>query len=311
MNVYAQINCMDLDTVRHNLTGPLASIRVPFDREGAIDDTGLRRYIDASIEGGSRSIILTAGNSHYHCLSDEEILHVTRLTCEQTAKQAMVVAADRFHATTRAIAFAREVKALGADILMCMPPPWGGSGPEEMAEHYAAVAKVMPVMIVTNVFHNLPVTFGLDTIRLALDNSDRILAVKDDIGGTFAPRMCAEFHDRMAIFAGGAKENHLKLLPFGCDGYMSMFVTFNPPHATRYWQAVTTGDRATMHEIVFAYDAPLFGFMSGFASSCNAGQHGLIELYGIAKRWRRKPHASASDEELDRLAGFLAKRGLL
>ena len=43
----------------------------------------------------------------------------------------------------------------------------------------------------------------------------------------------------------------------------------------------------------------------------NAGQHGLIELYGIAGRWRRKPSTSASDEELERLAAFLADRGLL
>ena len=302
---------MDLDTVRHNLTGPLASIRVPFDRAGEIDDTGLRRFIDASIEGGSRSIILTAGNSHYHCLSDEEIQHVTRTTIERTSGRAMVVAADRYHATTRAIDFARQVKALGADILMCMPPTWGGSRPEEMADHYAAVAKVMPVMIVTNVFHNLPVTFGLDTIRLALEQSDNVLAVKDDVGGTFAPRMCAEFHDRMAIFAGGAKENHIKLLPFGCDGYMSMFVTFNAPHAARYWHAVTTGDHATMREIVFKCDAPLFDLVSGFSSGGNAGQHGLIELYGIAGRWRRKPSTSASDEEMERLSEFLAVRGLL
>lgn len=58
-------------------------------------------------------------------------------------------------------------------------------------------------------------------------------------------------------------------------------------------------------------DAPLFDLVSGFASGGNAGQHGLIELYGIAGRWRRKPSTSASDEELERLAAFLADRGLL
>jgi len=302
---------MDLKTVRHHLTGPLASIRVPFDRDSQIDEAGLRRHIDASIEGGSRSIILTAGNSHYHCLSDDEIMRVTRVTCEHTAKRAMVVAADRYHATKHAVAFARQLKELGADILMCMPPTWGGSSPQNMAEHYAAVAKVMPVMIVTNVFHNLPVAFGLETIRLTLAKSNNVLAIKDDIGGTFAPRMCAEFHDRLAIFAGGTKEAHLKLLPFGCDGYMSIFVYLNAPHAARYWRAVEAADHETMRKIVFDCDAALFDFVSGFASGGNAGLHGLLELYGIAGRWRRKPSTSASDEELERLAEFLDERGLL
>ena len=71
---------MDKETVRYNLTGPITSIFMPLNEGGSVDDVGLRKFIDVSIAGGSRSIILTAGNSHYDFLSDEEIAHVTKIT---------------------------------------------------------------------------------------------------------------------------------------------------------------------------------------------------------------------------------------
>ena len=61
---------VDRDTVRAALTGPIASVRTPFDREGDIDFSALRRIIDFDIEAGSKAVVLTAGDSHYFALSD-------------------------------------------------------------------------------------------------------------------------------------------------------------------------------------------------------------------------------------------------
>ena len=60
---------MDLDEIRFHLTGPLASVKLPFTKDSEVDYDGLRNFIDASIIGGSRSIILTAGDSHFQCLT--------------------------------------------------------------------------------------------------------------------------------------------------------------------------------------------------------------------------------------------------
>jgi len=39
--------------------------------------------------------------------------------------------------------------------------------------------------------------------------------------------------------------------------------------------------------------------------------HGAQEVFGIAKRWRRPPYASLTDEEMERLRGFFAGLPLL
>ena len=40
------------------LTGPVASVSTPFNRDGSVDRDGLRRYIDFVIAGGSHTVMV-------------------------------------------------------------------------------------------------------------------------------------------------------------------------------------------------------------------------------------------------------------
>lgn len=302
---------MEKEEVRAHLTGPVSAIRTPFERDGSIDETGFRDYIDASLAGGSKSIILTAGDSHYYGLADDEIVRLTKLAIEQTAGRAMVVAADYFFPTDRAVEFAKFAKEAGADIYMLLPPTWGGCTAADLAQHFVTVGQVMPVMMVTAVFGGQSDAYALETIRLALDGSDQVMAIKDDRGGPFVHQMCMETHDRCAVFAGGQKRLHLSMVPFGCDGYMSVQVTLKPELSSRYWNAVTSEDFATARAIVDDFDVPLFDYAMDYPGGWNCIFHALLEIYGLAERWRRPPYTSLSDQEVAQLRDFLTDKGLL
>ena len=302
---------MDQDTVRAHLTGPVASIKMPFNQDGSVDDKGLRNFIDATIAGGSRAVILTAGDSHYNCLNDEEVAEVTKITCQHTAGRAMVVAADFHYSTPRAVAFARFLRDQGADIYMLLPPTWDRCAPQVLADHYVTVSRIMPVMAVTNVFENFDDTFALETLRLMLEQSDQIMAIKDDRGHPFVQDMCLQCHDRCAIFAGGSKLKHLSMLPFGCDGYMSLFVTFKPELAANYWKAASVLDFATAGKFISESEEPLRDYFMKRPGGWNSALHGMLELYGIAKRWRRKPYTTIDDAGMEELADFMRARNLL
>ena len=303
---------MNRDEVRAHLSGPISSIRTPFEQEGSIDCDGLRRQIDRVIANGSKTVLLTAGDSHYLCLSDEEIARVTRVTCEQTAGRAMVVAADRWYGTGRAVEFARFAREVGADVVMALPPNWGPSSTSQtLAEHYATVARELPLMIVTGLFSTMGADFGLEAVERALDKSDRIVAIKDDVCGDFARRLCLLVHERCALFAGGQKVNHMNMWPYGCDGYMSTYLLFAPEISQAYWRAIEEKDLLTARQIIRDYDIPLFDFISGFTGGWNAALHGAFELFGIAGRWRRPPYYSLNDEELEEVAEFFRNKDLL
>ena len=303
---------MDRDQARAHLTGPISSIKTPFNEDSSVDYDGLRNQIDVVLAGGSKTVLLTAGDSHYICLSEAEIAEVTRVACEHTAGRGMVVAADRYYDTTHSVEFAAFAKAAGADLLMVLPPNWAHScTTETIVEHYLAVAEHIPVMIVTGLFSPMGPAFALETIEKTLDRCDRAVAIKDDMIGDFARRLCLMAHERVPVFAGGQKVNHMNMWPYGCDGYMSTYITFDAHVPRRYWQAVQAMDLVTVREIIRDYDMAYFDFIGTLTGGWNAGFHGAMELFGVAKRWRRKPYCSLTDEEMETLAEFFRGKGLL
>ena len=303
---------MNLQKAKEHLTGPVMSLRTAFMRNGDIDYDGVRNIIDAGIDGGTKTVMLTVGDSHYDILSDEEIAEMTRVAVEHTAGRAMVIAADRYHGTERARAFATFAKETGADMVMCLPPDWARSTtPETLAEHYAAVAEVMPVMVVTNRFIPRGEAFGLETLERTLDASRNVLAVKDDMCGRFAQKMAAALHERCALIAGGQKRNHLNMHHYGCDGYLSTFVAMKTDVTTRYWESIQAGNYSRAARIISDQDGPFFDYIAGQTGNFDACVHGMLELNGLASRYRRKPYYTLNDCEMEQLEKELLRLKLL
>ena len=221
-----------LQELRTLLTGPVMSVHTPFTREGAIDYDSLRGLVDRGIDAGSTTMLLTYGDSLYSLLTDDEVADVTRVVAEQTAGRAAVVAADRIWWTGKTVDFARYAREVGADLLMVLPPDWAGScTADSYVAHYAAAAAEIPVMVVTNAFSRSQ-AMGLEVLRRLRDDVPGVIAIKDDLVGVFARKMALLLHGHWAIISGGQKQNHFDLVHYGCDGYLSTFVTFAPQDHT-------------------------------------------------------------------------------
>ena len=303
---------MTRQEIRAALTGPIPTIRTPYRRDGAIDYQALQTMIDFDIQAGAKTVVLTVGDSHLIAMSDQEIAEVTKAVVDHVRRRVMVVAADRYYDTKQAKAFAQYAVGVGADVLMVLPPDWAASGTvESLAAHYAAVAGHIPVMMVTNVFIPRGKDFALQTIGRVLDLSPNVVSVKDDFCGDFARRLCLLAHERCAVWAGGLKENHLNMAPYGCAGYLSSFLTFKPEITWRYWKAWTAGDLVAAAGIIRDYEIPWIDFIGKLAGGFDAGMHGILELYGLAGRWRPHPYHSLTDAEMEQLAAFMKSKGLL
>ena len=298
--------------IRDALTGPCPSIRTPFARDGAIDYDGLRAEIDFVLNAGATSVILTHGDSLYSALTDDEVADVTKAVVEHVARRAMVVAADRIWWTGKEAEFAAWCAEVGVDMLMVLPPDWAASTTvETLVAHYAAAAEHIPVMMVTNYLARRPLPFALKLIEALRDRVPGVVALKDDVGGEFIRKACLLTHDRWALIAGGQKQNHMNMLPYGVDGYLSTFMLFQPDVSWQYWQAIEAGDLAAASDVIRDYDMPFFEFILGMEGSFDAALHGILEIGGIAGRWRRPPYHSLTDEQMQTLAAFLKGKGLI
>jgi dihydrodipicolinate synthase/N-acetylneuraminate lyase len=301
-----------LNEIRHALTGPVASVSTPFDRNGKIDGQGLRNFIDFVIAGGSRTVLLTYGDSLYSLLTDQEVAEVSEAVVRYTGKRAIVVAADRIWWTGKTLEFADYCRNLGADMLMVLPPDWCQSCTvDTLVEHYRQVSQRIPVMLVTNFMAKWPLARSLELLVRLRDEVPGIVAVKDDVCGELGRHLGLIGYARWAIFASGTKQAVLNNVPFGCDGYLSCFIYIKPEIARQFWAAVQAKDDGAIRKIISEVDVPFWEFMNSMPGSFDAVVHGILEAKGLTPRWRRAPYYSLSDQEMERVSAFLAERGWL
>jgi 2-keto-3-deoxy-L-arabinonate dehydratase len=124
----------------------------PFTEEGGLDLPGMRRVIDCMIDQGVDGICILANFSEQFLLTDVERAELTRTCLEQAAGRKPVIVTVSHFATQVVEARAREAAAMGAAMLMMMPP-YHGTGlradDEAVFEHFAraGAAGGIPIMV--------------------------------------------------------------------------------------------------------------------------------------------------------------------
>lgn len=134
------------------LTGILPVAPTPFHPDGRVDEDGMRRVIDCMIDQGVDAICILANYSEQFVLSDAERALLMRLSLEHAAGRVPVIVTVSHFNTDIVVGRAREAEAMGASMLMMMPP-YHGSGlfpaPQGIFEHFKAVSDAIsiPIMV--------------------------------------------------------------------------------------------------------------------------------------------------------------------
>ena len=298
--------------IREALSGPVPSISTPFLKNGDIDYDTLANMINFYIDSGIKTILLTPGDSLYFCLSDAEIAELTRFAAREAGKKVMLIAGDLNASTSQAVEFAEYSKNVGVDLYITLPANWCNAiTPETCSEHYAAVGKVMPTMILTCALSPMGDSKALKTLEMTMDKSDGVTAIKDDYCGVFSRQMALLCHERLAIIAGGQKQNHMNIVPYGVDGYLSVYARFKPEIAWKYWDAITRKDIPAAVGIIAKYDIPFFNKIMSFEGGFDVGIRASMELFGISKGWRRAPFRSVDHKDIVAMREFFEELKLV
>lgn len=138
--------------MKQPLTGILPVAPTPFHADGRLDEEGVRRSLDCMIDQGVDAICILANYSEQFVLSDEERATVMRISLEHVAGRVPVIVTISHFATQITVARARAAEALGASMVMMMPPYHGvGLAPAEQGiiEHFRAVSDAIniPIMV--------------------------------------------------------------------------------------------------------------------------------------------------------------------
>ena len=124
---------------------------VPFHEDESLDLDGIRRVIDCMVDQGVDGICVLANWSEQFLLSDDERETVLRISLEHLAGRLPLVATCSHFSTRIVIERARRAKAMGAAMVMLMPPYHGAAlrGTEAQTfEQFARASDVgLPIMV--------------------------------------------------------------------------------------------------------------------------------------------------------------------
>lgn len=135
-----------------SLNGVVPVVPTPFTVDGALDLDGQRRVLDCMIDQGVDGVCILANYSEQFVLTDAERDTLTELCLAHVAGRVPVVVTCSHFSTDVAAARARKASALGATMIMLMPPYHGTAlraGEAAMLEHFGRVADAggLPVMV--------------------------------------------------------------------------------------------------------------------------------------------------------------------
>ncbi len=134
------------------LTGILPVAPTPFHADGRLDEEGMRRVLDCMIDQGVDAICILANYSEQFVLSDDERATVMRVSLEHVAGRVPVIVTISHFSTEIVVQRAKAADAMGAAMVMMMPPYHGvGLVPAELGiiEHFHAVSDAIriPIMV--------------------------------------------------------------------------------------------------------------------------------------------------------------------
>lgn len=123
----------------------------PFHSDGTVDIEGMKRVLDCMIDQNADGICIMANFSEQFLITDEERRRLTWVSLEHVGGRVPVIVTISHFATGIAVARAAEAKALGAAIVMMMPPYHGAlmrGTAEQTFEQVARVGEVgIPIML--------------------------------------------------------------------------------------------------------------------------------------------------------------------
>jgi len=134
------------------ITGILPVVPTPFHDDGSLDLDGVRRVLDCTIDQGVDAICILANYSEQFVLSDQERHDVMRVSLEHVAGRVPMIVTVSHYYTGIVTERAKAAQAMGADMVMMMPPYHGAGLRADDAgifEHYRAVSDAIsiPIMV--------------------------------------------------------------------------------------------------------------------------------------------------------------------
>jgi 4-hydroxy-tetrahydrodipicolinate synthase len=227
------------------ITGSIVALVTPMLEDGSVDYPTLRKLIDWHIAEGTDCIGVVGTTGESPTVNVEEHCEIIRVSVEQAAGRAPIMAGCGANSTAEAIELARFAKKVGADCQLQVVPYYNKPTQEGQYQHFKAIAEAtgdLPVVL-----YNVPGRSVADMAHatvLRLAEVPGIVGIKEATGNIErAQWLIKEAPKGFAIYSGD-DATAVALMLCGGQGNISVSANIAPRLMHEMCMAAIAGDRA-------------------------------------------------------------------
>jgi 4-hydroxy-tetrahydrodipicolinate synthase len=276
--------------------------------DGSVDYPALRKLIDWHIAEGTDCIGVVGTTGESPTVSVEEHCEIIRVSVEQAAGRAPIMAGCGANSTKEAIELARFAKKVGADCQLQVVPYYNKPTQEGQYQHFKAIAEAVDLPVI---LYNVPgrsvADMQHDTV-LRLAQVPGIVGIKEATGNIErAQWLIKEAPKDFAIYSGDDPTAVALML---CGGHGNVSVTANvaPRLMHELCMAAMAGDVKRAMEIQFKL-MPLHKTL--FIESNPIPVKWAVARMGLSKGALRLPLTELSEASQKTLEGVMHSTGLI
>ena len=287
------------------MRGGGTALVTPFKKDGSIDDEVFRSLVERQIKNGVKILIPCGTTGEAVTLSEEEKIHVIRMTIEVAhALKAKVIAGTGSNNTAATIDFTRKARELGADAALVVAPYYNKPTQDGLFAHFSEIAKSVkkfPLMLY-NVPGRTSSNISAETCLRLAEAHENIVATKE-ASGNFSQVMeiCARRPRFFKVFSGDDATT-LPLISIGADGLVSVCSNEIPKETSRMVENALKGAWTSARKIHYKI-LPLME--ANFIESSPAPCKFVMKEMGLLEDNLRLPLVSVTETTRKKLREIL------
>lgn len=161
------------------LEGVIPALVTPVKPDESVDESGLYRLVNYLLNAGVSGIFALGSMGEFATLEDREKIHLLEKVVEIVDSKVPVLAGVSDTGTKKVIKNIMEIKQLGVDAVVALPPFFYLLNQGAVRNFYIDIAEASPLPVV--IYHNPGMTrfkFEFDTL-VELSNHPNIIGLKD------------------------------------------------------------------------------------------------------------------------------------
>jgi len=284
--------------------GVFVAMLTPFDKEGHIHETEVRKMVDFQIENGVNGLFPVSSAGEYIHLTREEKVTLMEIVHDQAKGRVPVTPGVGSTCPAESIFLAKKAREMGCRAVV-IPPPHFYPLPQTMiAQYFETVIDAVDIPVI---LYNIPLftqPLSYDTVK-GLSRKANVVAMKDSSGSMVD---FLHFMDSVRLeevemnFLTGREETLLPCLMMGGKGCMTATAGILPEVMVEIYQCFLSGDYDKARALQFSL-LPIIRAM--FSMPFPVGFKTIMEMRGFHMGPNKQPLSGEDASRLKKLRSSL------